>query len=196
MFAFIFSFIFQILYYTIFQAINWITANPRASVLAFDVTRQAYTAAAINAISSQFPHRTVSLITGDSTLSVPNFVRSTNNGVKCNVLFVDGAHDFETAFADMVNFRAMANSSYHRVFIDDISSPGVHRAVDEAVAQRILYVHSVASVNQTLCMSAEHVRGGDFSGTYKFVRMSNEECTYSVESDYVQDQVVVGEFLF
>lgn len=165
-------------------------------MLAFDVTRQAYTAAAINAINALYPHRTVNLITGDSTHAVPNFARNTNFGVKCNVLFVDGAHDADTAFADIVNFRELANTSFHRVFIDDISSPGVHQAVDEAVNRRILYVHSVAAVNQTLCMQARRLHGGKFSGSYEFSRLGEQECDHPLETDYVQDQVVIGEYLF
>lgn len=162
-------------------------------MLSFDVTRQPYTAAAINAINTQNPHRTVSLVTGDSTLSVPNFLRTTNNGVKCNILFVDGAHTFETAYADIVNFRALANESYHRVFIDDISSPGVKQAVDTAAAHGILRLHSTTMVNQTLCIRPGRVQSGTFLGTYYFYR--ENECKYSLESDHAQDQVLIGEYI-
>lgn len=179
------------------SAVNWLAANPRLSVVAFDVTRQLYTAAAINAINTLFPSRTVSLVTGDSSHSVPNFARLTNEAVKCNVLFIDGGHTLEAAFSDIVNFRALANTSYHRVFIDDVSETnGVFQAMNEAVARKVLFVHHTETVNQTLCLQEERVQDGLFRGAHRFVRIPQNDCNFPLESDYVQDKVVVAEYLF
>lgn len=182
---------------------NWLVANPKASVVAFDVARHFYTAAAINAIYDILPNRTVSLIAGDSTVSIPSFTRLISlrsreaPGFKCNIIFIDGSHDYAPALLDIQNMRHLANQSYHRVIIDDGTMHDVALAWQEAVRTEIFRMQEMLTFNQTLCNEQRYVADGVFAGSYTFNRLSDEECgAAQKERDLEQDILVMGEYLF
>jgi len=177
------------------QTVNWLTANPNLSVLAFDLTRQLYTSAAVNALGVLFPNRHVTLVTGDSGLSIPNFAHLVNGAVKCNIIFIDGTHTAEGALLDIQHMRAFVNDSYHRVIIDDATAPGVAQAWRQAVDTGLLKLHSLVPANQTLCLQAEQIKTGPYAGAYSFTRQSVESCDFPESSDYVQDALMIGEYV-
>ena len=93
-------------------------ANPRVDVISFDIGRFAYTADAASINHDLFPGRQI-LVTGKSQQTVPAFFGQFPEK-RCNVLFVDGSHEYEDTAADLRNFRALANESFHIVVIDDV----------------------------------------------------------------------------
>ena len=93
-------------------------ANLRVDVISFDIGRFAYTADAASINHDLFPGRQI-LVTGKSQQTVPAFLGQFP-GKRCNVLFVDGSHGYEDTVADLRNFGALANESYHVVVIDDV----------------------------------------------------------------------------
>jgi hypothetical protein len=183
------------------QTTNWLVANPKASVVAFDVARHFYTAAAINAIYDIFPKRTVSLIAGDSTTSIPSFIRLTGAseapGFKCNIIFIDGSHDYTPALLDIQNMRHLANQSFHRVIIDDGTYPDVALAYQEAVRTDIFQVKQMKTFNLTSCTQWKYVHEGIFAGSYSNGTLSDEDCDAIKKKEQLgQDILVMGEYLF
>lgn len=61
-----------------------------------------------------FPGR-IQLVLGDSSVTVPAYAKSEsvagNDPRVCNVVFVDGDHSEEGAYADLTNFHAMTSRS-------------------------------------------------------------------------------------
>jgi hypothetical protein len=89
------------------SALNWLTASPHTKVFAFDIGHHHYTAHGFEFLRQLFPRR-LQLTMGDSTDTVPTFAKL-NPGLKCDLLLIDGGHLLETARADLLNFRAIAN---------------------------------------------------------------------------------------
>lgn len=185
---------------------SWLSANPRASVLAFDVSRYMYTAAAINAMGEVFPGRVVTLIEGDSKQSVPNFIEllrhSSRNqiedplSIQCNLIFIDGAHDLEGALTDIFNLMPLANATYHRIIIDDMHVPEVKEATDTAINHNWMRVHELREVNRTLCNYADPVMMGPFTGSYVFrEKPAHWGCDPTWLKIPAKDTVLVAEYV-
>ena len=96
-----------------YSALNYLIANPNVSVVSFDIQSNFYTPFAILALESMFPDRSITVIVGDSTLTVPHFtniLRSFHGVVgSCDLIFIDGGHSEEVLRADMRNMRHLAN---------------------------------------------------------------------------------------
>lgn len=178
-------------------------ANPITSILAFDVTRTLYTSAAINAISSIFPDRVVSLVTGDSTQSVPNYVHMMNGhpreqsldqpsgGSKFNLIFIDGGHTYDVALADIVNMRALANRTYHILLVDDGSDANVRAAWDHAEhTLRIVRLHKLQSMFFDECMNVARVTDGLLAGSFEAL-----PCAGAAADDSF-DVLIIGEYIW
>ena len=67
---------------------------------------------------------------------------------RCNIISVDGGHSYETALADIVAMRHLADPHFNVLFVDDTNCLAGHckgpsRAIEEA--QRMGLVHVVES---------------------------------------------------
>lgn len=179
---------------------NWLVSNPIAEVLSFDITRTVYTPAAINAIHQLFPKRVVTLITGDSATSVPNFAQfmygnaSTSSvGVshaKFNIIFIDGNHEYEGALLDIMNLRPMANATYHRILVDDGLHPEVRRAWDHAAdVLGIVRTLAIKPVMETTCTTTRTIPSGPLAQSVEFVSCAEDGIFWHF------DDVIVGEYV-
>lgn len=101
------------------SSLRWLLhSKPDAKVYSFDIGVHTYSKPAQTWLSSLFPGRHT-ITWGDSTQTIPAF-KAANPNVKCNLIFVDGGHDYQVATADLINFFGMADPSYNVVMMDDV----------------------------------------------------------------------------
>ena len=128
------------------SALNALLAREGIQVVSFDLGQfwDTYGQYSYELLQHSFPNQ-LTLIMGDSTVTVPKFIRERPEQ-KCNIIFVDGGHDFETASADISNMAALANQTYHRLIVDDANWGEVRQAWDKAIDTGIVretgWVHS------------------------------------------------------
>lgn len=102
----------------------FLSANSDVKVTSFDIGQHDYVHAAKKYIDATFPDRHT-LILGDSTVTVPQFVaQRTPEDVKFDLIFIDGGHEYEVAMADLKNCKALAHADTIVVVDDTIFVPG------------------------------------------------------------------------
>jgi predicted O-methyltransferase YrrM len=113
------------------SAIAYLSANPKARIISFDIGHHSYSWKALQVLQHYYPDASIQLVIGDSARSVPDFIKL-NPHVKCDLIFIDGGHTYEQAMADLTNMKALANPQGHVVIIDDVS-------ISEIVQQAYLH---------------------------------------------------------
>jgi len=91
------------------SSFNFLTASRQSVVHSFDVGHYPYTEPMARFMTATFPGR-FSLHVGDSGTTVPKFIRA-NPDFRCDVIFVDGGHNYDNAFADLSNLIPVVNRS-------------------------------------------------------------------------------------
>jgi len=76
-------------------------------------------------INSIYPNRHT-LVFGDSKESVPRFANNNNDKI-FDLIFIDGGHDYETALADLINCKQMANENTILI-MDDVIQENINLA--------------------------------------------------------------------
>ena len=76
-----------------------------------------------NFLDNKFRNRHM-LIIDDSRVSIPRFAK--NNNIKFDIIFIDGGHDYEVAYPDLMNCRLLANENTI-VIMDDIVSYDINQ---------------------------------------------------------------------
>ena len=94
--------------------------NPDLTLTSFDIGDHNYVLTGKRYIDQAFPGRHT-LIIGDSTMSIPKFIRD-HPGTNFDLLFIDGCHEFEIAKADLENCRHLAHKDSIVVMDDTIFS--------------------------------------------------------------------------
>ena len=118
----------------------FLTANPEAKVVSFDLVEHGYTKVAKEIVDKRFPGRHT-LIAGESIKTVPEFSRQ-NPDVRFDLFFIDGGHDYEVAKADIANTKALCTAQT-AVVIDELTpwlerGEGPTRAWTEAIDQGVV----------------------------------------------------------
>ena len=120
------------------STLNWLVANPNATVLIFDLWAHGYSAVADKYLREQsqlHPARFQTIVKGPSGTTVRQF-HYDNPTVTCDLISVDGGHDFANAVADIENMQFFANPKFNILLIDDTNCDA-HYCVDEAVREHL-----------------------------------------------------------
>jgi len=65
----------------------------------------------------KYPNRH-KLIIGDSTKSVPEYIKN-NNDIKFDIIYIDGGHEYNIAKQDLINCHKLAHKNT-LVILDDV----------------------------------------------------------------------------
>eukprot|EP00953_Heterococcus_sp_UTEX-ZZ885_P001996 1589-Heterococcus_DN1.PRE.3 len=105
------------------SAIAYLSANPKARIISFDIGHHSYTWKALQVLQHFYPDASLQLVIGDSARSIPDFIKL-NPHIRCDLIFIDGGHEYAQAMADLKNMKALANTQGHVLIIDDVSTIG------------------------------------------------------------------------
>jgi hypothetical protein len=107
------------------SALLFLSSNPRAKYYGwdwfFDDSDKEVKMASYNHLKTMFGDR-IEVKWGDSTKTL---AQSTELAGQCDLIVVDGGHDFPVALSDLKNFKPLANKRNHILSINDICDPTV-----------------------------------------------------------------------
>ncbi|CAM9184652.1 unnamed protein product [Ectocarpus sp. 12 AP-2014] len=146
------------------SSLNWLLhSHPSTKILAFDLGEHEYMKHALHYLQAIFPGRLEVLI-GDSSETIPAYaVAEAAAGREpqgCNILFVDGDHSEDGAYADLVNFRALASRDWNVLAIDDLEDPPV-----EAAWRRFREEDGGGRLERVVIASGEHYAHAQENGS-------------------------------
>jgi len=95
--------------------------NSKAYVYSFDLGTHfhQYLKYGKKYINNTYPNRHT-LVFGDSRITVPKF--AINNSIEFDIIFIDGGHDYEIAYADLINCKKLANKNTILIMDDTIKN--------------------------------------------------------------------------
>lgn len=111
----------------------FLNSTKDSKVVSFDICSHHYVDKAKKEIDILYPNRHT-LIRGDSTLTLPNFVTD----IKFDLIFIDGGHSEEVAMADLLNCRRLATNDTI-IVLDDYVKDGVDYTVGPTKAWDTLF---------------------------------------------------------
>lgn len=100
-------------------------ANPKCSIVAFDLGEHPYTKHCFKYLSDTFGSNRINIIYGDSTQTVLEYAL-THPTTKFDMLHLDGGHDQHILVQDVYNSRMLADPSSHVVIVDDDDFHDIH----------------------------------------------------------------------
>jgi len=124
------------------SALLWLMAGA-ARVVSFELGHHNYSHVAHDWIAARFPGR-LHVVMGDSSRTVPAF-HAMFPHERCHVLLIDGGHQFEPAWNDLVHFRSLApfapsrgSRRGHVLLVDDVDMTHVGAAWAQARARGLV----------------------------------------------------------
>jgi hypothetical protein len=86
-----------------YSALNFLLANPNASLVSFDIFSHSYTSSAADALYSLLPERNIQVIAGDSAKTVPRFAKMFPS-FKCDLIFIGTVNHFRICCVSCMTF--------------------------------------------------------------------------------------------
>lgn len=135
------------------SALNWLVANPHANVTMFDIFKYPYSSRAEQHLLQQAhlrPQR-FQVLKGDS-VSVVRALHTSQPQFKCDIISIDGAHDFKTATKDLMNMWHLARKPFNILLIDDTNCDSgwcVDEVIYEGLRRGIIRLHEGFSLDDS-----------------------------------------------
>jgi len=121
------------------SSLMWLMAGADR-VVSFELGHHNYSHVAAQWLSARFPGR-LHVVMGDASQTVPTF-HAMFPEERCHIVLIDGGHELEPAWADVVNFKPLvhatpnrASSRGHVLVVDDTDMTHVKAAWARAQAQ-------------------------------------------------------------
>ena len=108
-------------------------ANPNSKITIFDICMHKYTIPCFNYLNKEFPNR-LELIIGNSLDTVINYKEK-----KFDLLHIDGYHEEEHVYHDILNSRKLAEKN-NIVILDDDNLPPLNRLHREFIKFGVLEI--------------------------------------------------------
>ena len=99
----------------------WLAANPAAEVVMFDLYDQPSAPLGEAFLRGEFGDGRLHVVRGASQLTVPLFA-ATHPAAKCDLVVIDGAHDYDLVSRDISNLRHVARGAFHLLLLDDTAA--------------------------------------------------------------------------
>lgn len=87
----------------------FLSTSKDLELLSFDLGEHDYSNEAKKYMDMTYPSRH-SIIYGDSKRTIPEYIEQNENKI-FDLIFIDGGHDYETAHADLINCRNLADEN-------------------------------------------------------------------------------------
>lgn len=94
-----------------------IANNPTADYVIFDLCNHRYTIPCVTYIAEQYPNTKIEFIAGDSSISMPNYIKE-NPNLKFDFIHIDGGHNLENVINDYNNSYSLIKEGGLTLFDD------------------------------------------------------------------------------
>ena len=144
------------------SALFWLAGNNKTKLTSFDIGMHSYSKPMSDFLHSLYPQR-FNIFWGDSGITVPEFWKQNNSSFRCDIIVIDGSHQYDDALADLCNMRPGSRSPYHLLIVDDcpcLRCWHVVRAFKRAQSMGVIGKHAQ-------CFGYPHVERGMTFGYYK-----------------------------
>ena len=91
--------------------------NPTADYVIFDLCNHRYTIPCLTYIAEQYPNTKIGFIAGDSSISMPNYIKE-NPNLKFDFIHIDGGHNLENVINDYNNSYSLIKEGGLTLFDD------------------------------------------------------------------------------
>jgi hypothetical protein len=136
------------------SATLFLSMHPSVRMHSFDLGEKPYTTTAVNCVQELFPGR-FSIMIGDSMETMPQAIRTGLGpfaGDFCDFVFVDGGHQGEVPYWDIVHFAHLSKKGA-MLMIDDLVMGDVHAGASKAKSQKYITEVTCDSMDK-LCVSS------------------------------------------
>lgn len=99
---------------------TFLRSNHKANVTSFDIGVHDYVKLGKKYIDETYPGRHT-LILGDSTVTIPEFIKNNKDNKKFDLIFIDGGHEGDVPFLDMTNCKNLAHKDTILI-LDDVKT--------------------------------------------------------------------------
>lgn len=123
--------------------------NPEAEYLLFDLNCHAYTIPCLQYIASAFPTTKISLMTGDSTKTIVQFLMDNKEELNTfDLCHVDGGHTYDVFSADFNNIKHLSKMGCPVIF-DDSDNEYIDGFLKENIAHNTIAQYEDPNIIKT-----------------------------------------------
>lgn len=121
--------------------------NPTAEYVIFDLCNHTYTIPCLEYIAKQYPNTKIEFIAGDSSVSMPKYIKQ-NPNLKFDFIHIDGGHDLENVINDYNNSYILIKDGGLTLF-DDYDYPTIKDFINTKLGKGEIKEHSNSELIKT-----------------------------------------------